>query len=126
MRPSVLLVDDDPDVRGVIKALLSDDGGFDVVGESPDGATGMSEAARLQPDLVLLDLAMPVMDGLSALPEVRRLAPEADVVVLSAFGTDGMVHAALAGGAVAFVHKGAELAAELVTVLRQVMATRSV
>ena len=126
MKPTVLLVDDDPDVRGVIGALLADDGGFEVVGQAPDGAVGMALAARLQPDIVLLDLAMPVMDGLSVLPGIRRTAPEARVVVLSAFGTDQMVRAALAGGAVAFVHKGAELADELVTVLHEVLAAHPV
>lgn len=126
MNPTVLLVDDDADVRGVIRALLADEGGFDVVGQAPDGALGISLAAHLQPDVVLLDLAMPVMDGLSVLPGIRRVAPEARVVVLSAFGTDRTVRAAMAGGAAAFVHKGAELAEELVSVLREVLAARPV
>lgn len=126
MKPTVLLVDDDPDVRGVIRALLADDGGFEVVGQAPDGPLGISLATHLHPDVVLLDLAMPVMDGLSVLPEIRRQAPETRVIVLSAFGTDRTVRAAMAGGAAAFVHKGAELADELISVLHEVMAARPV
>ena len=126
MNPTIVLIDDDPDVRGVIRALLADDGGFEVVGQAPDGASGMSLAAHLRPDIVLLDLAMPVMDGLSVLPEIRRLTPESRVIVLSAFGTDRTVRSAMAGGALAFVHKGAGLADELIPVLHEVLAARPV
>ncbi|HEX5265413.1 MAG TPA: response regulator [Acidimicrobiales bacterium] len=76
-------------------------------------------AADLRPDLVLLDLAMPVMDGLTVLPEILRVAPGTQVMVLSACGTDRMVHVAIEPGATAFVQMGAELADELAGVLHE-------
>ena len=124
MTRSVLVVEDDADVRAVVTALLDFDGGFEVAGEAPDGAAGISMAEHLRPDVVLLDLAMPVMDGLTALPEILRVAPETQVVVLSAFGTDRTVHAALDQGAVGFVHKGAGLMERLGPVLREVIDLR--
>lgn len=125
MSRSVLLVDDDEDVRAVVTALLVQDGGFTVVGEAADGAAGVTLAGHLRPDVVLLDLAMPVMDGLSALPEILRVAPASDVVVLSAFGTDRTVHAALDAGAAGFVHKGADLPGRLIPVLEAVVRSDS-
>lgn len=109
----VLVVDDSQDVRGVVRALLTLDGRFAVVAEAPDGMAGVQAARLQQPDLVLLDIAMPKLDGLAALPRIRSAAPASAVVVLSAFGTDRMVHAALAEGAAGFVHKSAGLAQDL-------------
>lgn len=117
---TVVLVDDAPDVRGVIKALLRRDRTFTVVGEAGDGAAGVEVVRELQPDLVLLDLAMPVMDGLTALPLMLQAAPSSRVIVLSAFGTDRTVEAAMGAGATAFIHKGGDLADELLPTLQGV------
>lgn len=110
---TVVLVDDDPDVRAVIRALLTVRGSFEVVAEASDGNDAVATVNREQPDVVLLDLSMPVMDGLTALPLVREAAPRARVVVLSGFGTDHAVHLAMRQGADAFVHKDGELASKL-------------
>jgi DNA-binding NarL/FixJ family response regulator len=117
MKPTVLLVDDDSDVRAFLTLLLQSDGTFEVVGAAPDGAAGISVAAHVHPDLVVLDLSMPVMDGMTALREIRRVSPESSVVVLSAFGTDRTVTAAMRAGAVGFLHKGANMAQGLVPAL---------
>lgn len=118
----VVLVDDAPDVRGVIRALLRRDPNFSVVGEAGDGAQGVEVVRDLRPDLVLLDLAMPVMDGLTALPLMLQASPATRVVVLSAFGTDRTVAAAMDAGATAFIHKGGELADELLPTLQGAVA----
>ena len=83
MAASILIVDDHPLTREALSSLLRAHG-FDVVGEASDGAQAIESAGRLRPDLVLLDLSMPGMDGLQALPRLREAAPECEVVVLSA------------------------------------------
>ena len=122
---TLVLVDDAPEVRGVIKALLRRDPSFSVIGEAGDGSEGVQVAGELQPDLVLLDLAMPVMDGLTAHPLIQRAAPATQIVVLSAFGTDRTVEAAMGAGASAFIHKGGDLADELLPVLQAVRRRRA-
>lgn len=116
----IVLVEDHPDVRGVIGALLSYEDRFVLVGEAEDGQEGIAVARREQPDIVLLDLAMPVMDGLTALPIIQEAVPQAKIVVLSGFGTDRTVHAAMRAGASAFLHKDADLPTNLIQVLDRV------
>ena len=70
---SVLLVDDDAELRLLLRVTLSDRG-FDIVGEAGDGSEGVEQAARLQPDVIVLDLSMPTMDGLTALPLLAQVA----------------------------------------------------
>ena len=116
----VIVVEDHPDVRSVIAALLSIEERFAVVGEARNGEEGIDLTEREQPDVVLLDLAMPVMDGLTALPAIQMVAPDTKVIVLSGFGTDRTVHAAMKAGASAFLHKDADLSINLVRVLDKV------
>ncbi len=117
----VVLVDDTADIRLLLRAALEADGAFEVVGEAGDGATGVEVVAAARPDLVLVDLAMPVLDGLEALPALRRACPSAHVVVLSGFGADAVVTRARAAGADAYLQKGiapAELRARLLEIAR--------
>ncbi len=100
----ILLVDDHPLTREALSSLLVQHG-FDVVGEAADGHEAIVEAGRLQPDLILLDLSMPGMDGLNALPKVREAAPECEVVVLTASGTEENLLAAIRGGAAGYLLK---------------------
>ncbi len=81
----VLLVDDDPDMRGLLVLMLAEDGRFAVVGHASDGAEAVRLAVSEQPDVVVLDLQMPGMDGLTALPLLRERLPHARIVVMSAF-----------------------------------------
>jgi DNA-binding NarL/FixJ family response regulator len=81
----VLLVDDDPDMRALLEIMLAEDGRFAVVGHASDGAEAVRLAAAEQPDVVVLDLQMPGMDGLTALPLLRKRLPRARIVVVSAF-----------------------------------------
>lgn len=101
----VLVCDDSAQLRELVRVVLELEGN-EVVAEARNGQEAVEQAERHQPDVVLLDLSMPVMDGLEALPEIRRVAPVARVVVLSGFGNRGIVERALALGAKSFVEKG--------------------
>jgi DNA-binding NarL/FixJ family response regulator len=104
MPERILLVDDHPITRSALTALLVQHG-FDVVGEAADGAEAIGEAGRLAPDLVLLDLSMPDMDGLTALPRIRDAAPEAEVVVLTASEDEHNLLGAIRSGAAGYLLK---------------------
>jgi DNA-binding NarL/FixJ family response regulator len=104
MSERILIVDDHPLTRDALSSLLGA-GGFDVVGEAADGAEALELAHSLQPDLVLLDLSMPGLDGLSALPRLRAAAPGCEVVVLTASGTEDNLLAAIRGGAAGYLLK---------------------
>src|SRR5438270_1337959 len=83
----ILIVDDHPLTREALSSLLKQHA-FEVVGEASDGEAAIAAAQELQPDIVLLDLSMPGLDGLKALPRLRTAAPECEVVVLTASGTE--------------------------------------
>jgi DNA-binding NarL/FixJ family response regulator len=100
----ILIVDDHPLTREALSSLLGAHG-FDVAGVASDGEEAIVEAGRLQPDLVLLDLSMPGLDGLSALPRLREAAPESEVVVLTASGTEENLLAAIRAGAAGYLLK---------------------
>jgi signal transduction histidine kinase/DNA-binding NarL/FixJ family response regulator len=104
----VVIIDDTPDLRELLRIALTR-GGFDVVGEAGDGSKGIDVVRSHRPDVVLLDLAMPVMDGIEALPSIRRLCPDAKIIVLSGFGAQQMSARAVAAGADGYVQKGAPL-----------------
>jgi DNA-binding NarL/FixJ family response regulator len=100
----VLIVDDHPLTLEALTSLL-DQHGFDVVGGATDGAMAVRLAAELMPQLVLLDLSMPGMGGLEALPALREAAPECEVVVLTASGTEDNLLAAIRAGAAGYLLK---------------------
>jgi DNA-binding NarL/FixJ family response regulator len=102
----VLVVDDAANLRELLTLLLEAEDDFVVVGAAADGAQAVAQAAELQPDIVLLDLAMPVMDGLQALPELRRLLPGARLVVFSGYDEESLARAAMDAGADAYIEKG--------------------
>ena len=79
----VLIADDDASFRRVVRVLLEDDPDFEVVGEAADGGEAVQLAEQLQPDSVILDWRMPVMDGDAALAEIKRRCPNTDVIALS-------------------------------------------
>lgn len=102
----MLIIDDNADVRGLLRMVLDGEDGIDIVGEAPDGASGILLASDCRADVIVLDVNMPVMDGLTALPSLRRAAPDAAIVVWTASATeDDVERKALALGADAFVRK---------------------
>ena len=104
VEPRILIVDDHPLTRDALSALLRQNG-FDVAGEAADGETAISRAAELAPDLILLDLSLPGMNGLEALPRLREAAPAAEVVVLTASGTEENLLGAIRAGAAGYLLK---------------------
>src|SRR5215211_1416883 len=104
MAPCVLIVDDHPLTRDALATLLTSSD-FDVVGQASDGEEAIRLAGELGPDLVLLDLSMPGIDGLTALPRLRENAPCAEVVVLTASGTEDNLLAAIRAGAAGYLLK---------------------
>jgi DNA-binding NarL/FixJ family response regulator len=102
--PTILIVDDHPLTREALAALLVQNG-FDVAGQAADGETAVRQAGELGPDLILLDLSMPGMNGLEALPRLRAAAPAAEVVVLTASGTEENLLGAIRGGAAGYLLK---------------------
>ena len=101
----VVVVDDAPEVRTVLTTQLRLAGGFDVVGQGANGRDAIDLASRLAPDLVVLDVSMPDMDGLDALVGIRVAAPATKVVMLSGFAAEELAERARALGAAAFLQK---------------------
>ena len=99
-----LVVDDHPLTRAALVGLLEQHD-FPVVGEAGDGEEAIGRARELQPDLVLLDLTMPGGGGLEALPKVRAAAPDCEVVILTASGTEENLLAAIRAGAAGYLLK---------------------
>src|SRR3990170_4235046 len=120
MSERIIVADDHPLTRDALASLLGRNG-FDVVGEAADGAEAIELASSTQPDLVLLDLAMPGMDGLTALPRLRAAAPDCEVVVLTASGTEDNLLAAIRAGAAGYLLKS-EPPDRIVSFLRGVAA----
>ena len=104
MTERILLVDDHPLTRDALSALLAQEG-FTVVGAAASGEEAIAEAKRHQPDVVLLDLTMPGMGGLTALPRIRDEAPDAEVVVLTASDDEENLLGAIRGGAAGYLLK---------------------
>lgn len=84
----VAIADDSEDIRVLVRAALTSYGDFEIVGEAGTGAEAVALVERLEPDVVVLDLSMPVMGGLAALPEIRRVSPDTRVVVFSGYNED--------------------------------------
>ena len=101
----VLIVDDVEDIRHLMRLVLGADPRFRVVGEARDGIEGIEQAGALHPALIVLDLAMPRLDGLSALPRLHEVAPHARVVILSAFGDADLEGRARSLGAIGYLDK---------------------
>ena len=118
----VVLVDDSADLRSLVRMTLDREPDFTVVAEAADGASGVEAVAAYKPHLVLLDIAMPVMDGLQALTLIREDSPGSIVVMLSAFtGSSGAIDRALALGAHGYIEKGGGVP-EMIDDLRGVLA----
>src|SRR5690349_18255285 len=105
---SVLVVDDHQMVRAGLVTLLSASPDVTVVGQAPDGTQAVRAAVELRPDVVLMDLSMPGMDGVEATRELLGLVPEARVVVLTSFADHTRVSEALSAGAIGYLLKDCE------------------
>jgi two-component system, NarL family, response regulator LiaR len=115
----VLIADDHVVVRKGIRALLATEPGIDVVGEATDGAEAVRAAAELRPDIILMDIVMPTMDGIEAVRRIMAAQPGSRILVLTSFATDDQIFPALKAGALGYLLKdtGPE---DLVQAIRQV------
>jgi len=113
----ILLADDEDLIRAGLRTVLADTGEVDVVAEAGDGRSAVELAVAHRPDVALLDVAMPVVDGLEALREIRRVSPATQVLMLTSFGTEENVVEALDGGAAGFVLKTSSPAELLIAVI---------
>ncbi len=120
----ILLCDDENDMRLLFRVLSELDEDLEVVAEASNGIEAIVMAAHFRPDVVVLDVAMPFMDGLAALPELRRLAPGARVVVLSASTSRDLSSRALSLGADRYLNKGLD-PCEVIQILRELAAQES-
>jgi DNA-binding NarL/FixJ family response regulator len=102
---TVLLVDDHHLVRSGFRKLLEDDAALSVVGEAGNGAEAIKLAEELKPDVVVMDMAMPELDGVQAILEIRRRQPKVEVLVLSMYGEDSYVRNAFQAGARGYLLK---------------------
>lgn len=104
----VLIADDHSVVRQGLRTFLEGDRGLELIGEARDGAEVLRMAHRLRPDVILMDLLMPGMDGLSATAAVRRELPETEVLALTSVLEDAAVVGAVRAGAIGYMLKSAE------------------
>jgi len=102
----ILVADDHPIVRDGLVAVLNTQPDFDVVGEAENGLQTVQQAMALRPDVVLLDLEMPELDGVQTLERLRELNPELRVIVFTAFDTDERIMQAIQAGAQGYLLKG--------------------
>jgi signal transduction histidine kinase len=121
----VVLIDDTPDIRLLLRLALEANGQFHVVGDASDGQRGVEVVRTERPDLVVLDLAMPVMDGIETLTHIRRDSPDTRVVVLSAFDSERMAERTTAAGADAYLQKGTS-AKRIVTAICETMGLEEI
>jgi DNA-binding NarL/FixJ family response regulator len=107
-RIRVLLVDDHQVVRNGLKTFLGLQDDIEVVGEASDGAQGLTRARELVPDVILMDLLMPVMDGVTAIGAIKQVLPEVEIVAVTSFIEEDKVTAALEAGASGYLLKDAD------------------
>jgi NarL family two-component system response regulator LiaR len=105
---TILVVDDHAVVREGLRAFLGLQDGFEIVGEAADGEEALAQAANLDPDVILMDLVMPKLDGVSAMRELRVRSPRSRVIVLTSFLEDDRLLPALEAGAAGYLLKNSQ------------------
>ena len=101
----ILIVDDEKAVRSALIRLIGTRGGWTIVGEAADGAEAIGKARELQPDVVIMDVTMPEMSGLAALPEIKKVISSVEVLIFSQHDSPQMVQEARQAGASGYLLK---------------------
>ena len=112
----IVICDDYEAYRFTVNAVLGTDPRFEVVGEAVDGQEAIERCTALQPDVVILDIAMPKLDGLAALPQIRAACPDARIVMHSAFAERTVAEQAARLGADGYLEKGADMDTIMATI----------
>jgi two-component system, NarL family, response regulator NreC len=121
----ILIVDDHAILRDGIRALLERESQFKVVGEAADGRAALELTRQLQPDIVLMDVAMPMLNGLEATTQVLQCSPDSKVIILSMYDYESYIRQALAAGAAGYILKDAT-ASELIDAIHCVQKGEAV
>ncbi|HZK38423.1 MAG TPA: response regulator [Clostridia bacterium] len=119
MSKGILIVDDASFVRTMIKNILTKNG-FDVIDEAENGAEAIEKYKKLQPELIIMDIIMPEIDGIQATGEIKKLNPDAKIIMCSAIGQRGMMDEAMQAGAEDFIVKPFE-AARLIEAVKKML-----
>jgi DNA-binding NarL/FixJ family response regulator len=120
---SVVICDDVPEMREILREVLAEDPSVAIVGEAGNGRDCIRQIRELEPDVVLLDLSMPAMDGLEAIPLIIKEAPRTGIIIFSGFGGSRMGEVARTLGADHYIEKGTALA-DVVAAVRAVARRR--
>jgi NarL family two-component system response regulator LiaR len=115
----VLIVDDHTIVRKGVKALLAEIENIEVIGEAANGHEAVKQAETLQPDVILMDLVMPEMDGIEAISQITDHQPETHILALTSFSTDDKIFPAIKAGAIGYLLKDSD-PQDLVVAIQQV------
>lgn len=107
MMIKIMIADDHPVVRSGLRALLSSQPDFEIVADAENGEDAAKLAFSLVPDLILMDLQMPILDGIGAIKLIRERLPKANILVLTTYGTDSDILPALEAGAIGYLLKDA-------------------
>ena len=116
----ILIADDHAIVRMGLASLLSTQVGFKVIGDAEDGEMAIQKAVELKPDVIIMDIMMPNMDGIAATAEIHKILPEAKIIILTTFGTSDGIASALNAGAIGALLKNAPNT-ELIAAIRTVV-----
>jgi DNA-binding NarL/FixJ family response regulator len=122
LKPTVLLADDHTGILEMVSELLAPD--YDIAGIRGDGASAVSAAEQLKPDVIVMDVTLPLLDGFKATREIRRAGIKSKIVLLSAHDDSDYVEYAFEAGAKGYVVKG-RMKRELLFALREVLAGRT-
>jgi two-component system chemotaxis response regulator CheY len=102
--PRVLVIDDAEYARDILKKILIR-GGYEVAGEAGDGEAGVSEYSRTNPDIVIVDMVMPKLNGLETIRAIKKINPDAKILVISADGQAAHIEEAVKAGALSYINK---------------------
>jgi len=121
-RIRILLVDDHELIRLNIRRLLATQSDFELIAEGATGLDAIRQAGEHQPDVILLDISLPELNGLAALPLIRKVAPKAKVLMVTSHDHADFARASLSAGANGFLNKS-DVSAQLAPAIRQVLAS---
>jgi DNA-binding NarL/FixJ family response regulator len=124
MAPRILIIDDSSLVRNLVRRHLESEPGWQVCGEAKDGREGIERALDLHPNLIVLDLSMPVMNGLEAAKSLHKLMPAVPLIMYTSFTTKHLKEEVLAAGVSRVVEKS-ESVSDLISAVRLLVATEA-